>query len=119
MILKTRVDLKNVWNCSFLGLLFEYVTIIRRREEASCAVAGTKMYVFGGVGEASVEVLEDSELDTPTWKAGPELPKVIARSCAATVDKDTVIVAGAYNYHHLLQLPSCPMKCSAFLFQVL
>eukprot|EP00095_Tigriopus_kingsejongensis_P003416 maker-scaffold1126_size61158-snap-gene-0.11 protein:Tk03416 transcript:maker-scaffold1126_size61158-snap-gene-0.11-mRNA-1 annotation:"hypothetical protein TRIADDRAFT_56004" len=68
------------------------------------------MFVMGGVGEKSVEIINlkaelEGEDKLPEWRLGPDLPEVMARSCAALVDNDTVIIVGGHDNSSSQSLP--------------
>ena len=70
-------------------------TLTRPREEATMAMVGSQLYLMGGVGEKSVEILDSSLEDT--WFEGPELPFVLARSCAISTGSSIFITGGHDN----------------------
>jgi len=70
-------------------------TLTRPREEAAMAMVGSQLYLMGGVGEQSVEIL-DISLEN-TWFDGPELPFVLARSCAVSTGSSIIITGGHDN----------------------
>ena len=53
------------------------------------AMVGSQLYLMGGVGDQSVEILDTSLEDT--WFDGPELPFVLARSCAVSTGSSIII----------------------------
>ena len=56
------------------------------------AMLGYQLYFMGGVGQQSVEILDISLEDT--WFEGPELPFVLARSCAVSTGSSIIITGG-------------------------
>jgi len=73
----------------------QHSTLIKPREEATMAMVGSQLYLMGGVGEKSVEILDTSLEDT--WFEGPELPFVLARSCAVSTGSSIFISGGHDN----------------------
>ena len=59
------------------------------------AMLGYQLYFMGGVGQQSVEILDTSLEDT--WFEGPELPFVLARSCAVSTGSSIIITGGHDN----------------------
>jgi hypothetical protein len=76
--------------------------LIMAREEASMAMLGSQLYIMGGEGLQSVEVL-DSMLET-AWSSGPELPFVISRSCAVSTGSSIILAGGQSNQSSSLSL---------------
>ena len=70
-------------------------SLTRPREEAAMAMLGSQLYLMGGVGHQSVEILDTSLEDT--WFDGPELPFVLARSCAVSTGSSIIITGGHDN----------------------
>ena len=80
----------------------EHSSLIMAREEASMAMLGSQLYIMGGNGLQSVEVL-DSMLNK-AWSSGPELPFVISRSCAMSTGSSIILAGGQSNQSSSLSL---------------
>ena len=52
-------------------------SIFQPRDESSLVLLGSELYMLGGLGQDTVEVL-DTALDA-AWVQGPKLPDVISR----------------------------------------
>ena len=73
----------------------EHSLLLAPREEASCTVAGGKMFVLGGIVEgeqsSSVEVWDDQ---VQQWTSGPDMPETRARFCAVPIDSRFLAIIG-------------------------
>ena len=65
------------------------------REESTMAMLGSQIYIMGGVGQSSVEIL-DTSLEA-AWFIGAELPQVMARACAVSTGSSILITGGHTN----------------------
>ena len=72
----------------------QHSSLTMPRERAAMAVLGSQVFIMGGEGLTSVEVL-GSVLET-VWLPGPELPFILSRSCAVSTGS-AIILAGGYT----------------------
>ncbi|CAB4067408.1 unnamed protein product [Lepeophtheirus salmonis] len=82
------------------GATSEYVngTMSEPREEASSVTIGSVTYVIGGVGSRTIEGFDaNKESPSTSWLLGPDMPGERARSCAVTIDNQTLVVIGGHN----------------------
>ena len=94
-----RSDLETHSSCLMYDLETEtwsgHSSLLMAREEAAMAMLGSQMYIIGGEGLQSVEVL-DSMLEN-AWFEGPELPTVLSRSCAVSTGSSIILAGGITN----------------------
>lgn len=73
----------------------EHSLLLAPREEASCTVVSSKMFILGGIVEGemtgSVEVWDNEQQQ---WSDGPEMPETRARFCAVPIDDRFLAIVG-------------------------
>ncbi|XP_040571187.1 uncharacterized protein [Lepeophtheirus salmonis] len=80
----------NIWT--------NHSTMSEPREEASSVTIGSVTYVIGGVGSRTIEGFDaNKESPSTSWLLGPDMPGERARSCAVTIDNQTLVVIGGHN----------------------
>ncbi len=72
----------------------DHSTLRRPRDESAMAKIGGQVLLIGGLYESSVEVWDAQE---SVWKAGSELPNVIARGCAVSNGEMVILTGGHTN----------------------
>ena len=72
----------------------DHSQLLRPRDEAAITKIGAQVLLMGGLYETSVEVWDSQD---GLWKLGSELPYMVARGCAVTVDNSIMLIGGHDN----------------------
>ena len=72
----------------------DHSQLLRPRDEAAVTKIGAQVLLIGGLYETSVEVWDAQD---GLWKLGSELPYMVARGCAVTLDNSIMLIGGHDN----------------------